>query len=81
MSQFDFLAFAPARGLLYARCMVLEPKLIMVAVCSAIIGGLVVAAWNSRGSYEQCIIDSMRGQPDDMSMTIIGICADRYDRK
>ena len=59
----------------------LEPKTIAVAICAALIGGLAVVAWNSRGSYEQCLIEEMRGQPSAMQLTVARICYDRYGKK
>ena len=57
-----------------------DRKTVMVAIASAVIGALAIVVWNSRGSYEQCIIDEMRGQPSNMNLVVITACAKRYGK-
>jgi len=58
--------------------MKLEPRMLAVAIGSALLGAIAVAAWNSRGSYSECVVSQSRGVPKDALPYVRRMCRERY---
>ena len=59
------------------------PKTIAIAVCAALVGGLLVVGWNNiGGSYSECLVSEMRGMPtvSGIQTIIRRVCRERYPK-